>query len=209
MSNENEMIECPISPSTNKLLQAYIAISNESPEDILEEIGKTIEEALKKYLLKRTLEAMRDNHGDVLLEFTRENYSETFANEYREHSSSPDDTFLRVATLSSDNDETWNDHRTHNTGSGITDADLDNDLNVDDPNTEAAADALPVDISTPEEMAKLLTSTDPGSVRVREIPAQPLAVNPLEARRRKNIKINAKVSLNADPVSDLGGGVTA
>lgn len=202
MSNQNEMIECPISPSTNKLLQAYIAISNEDPEDILQEIGKTIEEALKKHLLKRTLEAMRDNHGDILLEFTRENYGDVIAGEaVQDLLESPN--AHSIATLSSDDDETWAEHKPRESKNGITDADLENDMTVDDPEKEAAADALPIDIDSPEAMAKLLN----GEVKAKEIPASPPEINPLEARRRKNIKITAKVSMSSSPVDDLGGGV--
>lgn len=194
----NEKIEVEISPQTNKLLQAYIAVNdNDSHDDVVSQLNEHIETSLKNFLVKKTLESLRDSHGDILYSFAKENYGVSIIEEV---ASAVHNDEYSMASLSSEVDHEWK-----KTG-GITDEDLARDMKVEDPEHEAAAEALQEDIANEEDMMVVLS----GENKAVEIPANSQKNNPFEERRKKRIITKGKVSKSTSGVdTDIQGGTVS
>jgi hypothetical protein len=208
MENNKEMVEIEITAQTNKLLQALLAVTSDDDKDmIIQNIYDHMEKSLKEYLVKRTLESLRDSHGDILLDFAKENYGHVIIEDAHEKILSESSSKYSIASLSSEDDKEW-DEAKH--GVGVTDEVIARDLEVEDPEHEVAAEALPYDIEDESDMLKILNDQH---IVAEEIPArkqkEPKLQNAFEARRKKTVKTNAIVSRSASPVTDLGGGSVA
>lgn len=89
---------------------------------------------------------------------------------------------------------------------GITDEDLARDMKVEDPEHEAAAEALQEDIANEEDMMVVLS----GENKAVEIPANSQKNNPFEERRKKRIITKGKVSKSTSGVdTDIQGGTVS
>lgn len=209
-SSEKVAVEIPISDRAVGLMRAYAAFTGLSSGEVSVKLGESIGELVESKLWDLAREAMGERPGmpeQVVI-------SQTV------------DTTMALAELNrladlgdtdnDDDDGTMNPKRNWTTetsyhdpanleafesspssvSSGLTDADLENDLIVDDPEHEAVSEADPFEINNEADMLRVLGAADAYLARVginRNTPPAPTrrvsaAKNPPQKTSSKQIK---------------------